>query len=340
MRRRSGSGIGLPPILLAAVLLASLVMPVAAFAPTGAATAAEARFDNQKTFGRFGRPLASVGNPAAEQLAKATRTSDTGTATTLRTIARYPSANWVGGQSPADAQAFVASITEQAASQRSVAQIVMFDLPNRTCPRDDHFAVTTASSYRAWVRGFVAGLGRHRAIVIVEPDALGLADCLPAGQRLERYALIRYAVREVRAQRSWAYIDVGHSAWLSVRTAVDRLRASGISTASGFSLNSSNFRPDEELIPYGEAISRRVRGRHFVIDSSRNGMPVTDSSWCNPANTGLGHAPALRTNVRKLDAYLWIKNPGGSDGNCNGGPEPGHWFAEYAQMLVANAHLD
>jgi endoglucanase len=328
-------------------LLAGLTVALTvAVAPvwTGAASAAPGAasgytWHDPRPYGRFGRPLAlDQHNTAIQQLQAAGTTMSPAVRSAVQQIAKRPSANWIGSQSPAEAQDLVSRLMASAASQGGLAQLVMFNLPNRTCDRDDHFAVTTATSYRAWVRGFVRGLGKQRAIVVVEPDAVAMASCLPAAQQRERYALVKYAVNQVRAQGSWAYIDIGHSNWLSVKTAVSRLKASGISRASGFSLNVSNFRPNKELLKYGTAINRKVH-RNFVIDTSRNGKAPTSSQWCNPKNTGLGHAPSPRTGIKHLDAYLWIKNPGGSDGACNGGPEPGHWYQQYALMLVRNARL-
>ena len=31
-----------------------------------------------------------------------------------------------------------------------------------------------------------------------------------------------------------------------------------------------------------------------------------------------------------VDAFLWIKTPGESDGTCSGGPAAGKWWGEYA----------
>ncbi|RIX26082.1 glycoside hydrolase family 6 protein [Amnibacterium setariae] len=329
---------------IATRLLAGLTvaMTVAA-APiwTGTASAAPSGYSwsDPRPYGRFGRPLAlDLHNTAVQQLETAGPTLSAATRSAVLQIAKRPSANWIGGQSPAEAQDLVSRIVASATAQKGLAQLVMFNLPNRTCGRDDGFLPTTATSYRAWVRGFVRGLAKQKAIVIVEPDAVAMASCLPVKQQKERFALVKYAVDQVRAQGSWAYIDIGHSKWLDVKTAVARLKASGISRASGFSLNVSNFRPNSELVKYGNAITARVH-RNFVIDTSRNGKAPTNAQWCNPANKGLGHAPTTRTNVKHLDAYLWIKNPGGSDGDCNGGPEPGHWYQQYALMLVRNARL-
>jgi endoglucanase len=81
---------------------------------------------------------------------------------------------------------------------------------------------------------------------------------------------------------------------------------------------------------------------HFVIDTSRNGRGPLDvaryaeppysqpesvirglasGAWCTPPGTGLGLRPTTETGVPLLDAYLWIKTVGESDGSCdiNGG---------------------
>lgn len=101
---------------------------------------------------------------------------------------------------------------------------------------------------------------------------------------------------------------------------------------------------------------------HFVIDTSRNGQgpwtapadhPAGDvQDWCNPPDRGLGLRPSANTGVALLDAYLWIKIPGESDGQCtrwdpaNGidpvrgyaDPAAGAWFPQMALELVHNAN--
>jgi len=61
---------------------------------------------------------------------------------------------------------------------------------------------------------------------------------------------------------------------------------------------------------------------HFVIDTSRNGLgPWTPDAaypdpqdWCNPPDRGLGLRPTTDTGDPLIDAYLWVKVPGESDG--------------------------
>jgi endoglucanase len=129
---------------------------------------------------------------------------------------------------------------------------------------------------------------------------------------------------------------------------------------------------------------------HFVIDTSRNGTgtlntapyaappynqppdviaALTADNWCNPFGAGLGDRPTANTGVTLLDAKLWVKTPGQSDGSCDiaGGarawdyqddnpwgltgdaqnhfdplwgetdPAAGSWFPDQALQLVRNA---
>lgn len=96
---------------------------------------------------------------------------------------------------------------------------------------------------------------------------------------------------------------------------------------------------------------------HFVLDTSRNGQgPWTPTAtypdpqaWCNPPGRGLGLRPTTDTGVPLADAYLWIKTPGQSDGQCNRGvagsttdpewggivdPAAGAWFRAQALQLA------
>ncbi|MBJ7438120.1 MAG: glycoside hydrolase family 6 protein [Sphingopyxis sp.] len=100
--------------------------------------------------------------------------------------------------------------------------------------------------------------------------------------------------------------------------------------------------------------------KHAVIDTSRNGRgswepPVgkyPDAEvWCNPPGRGLGRRPTLETADPYVDAFLWIKIPGESDGECHRGrggpadpergltaPPAGSWFPEQARELIEFAN--
>src|SRR4051812_34732601 len=202
------------------------------------------------------------------------------------------------------------------------------------------------TAYRAWARSFAHGIGSRRAIVIVEPDAIPQAivqSCLSQAAKAERYALIAYAVKTfARLPHTAVYIDAGNPGWVRPPTGlVAPLRASGIARADGFALNVSNFYSTKKVISYGRVLSRHLHGAHFVIDTSRNGNGATleddagGPKWCNPPGRAIGHSPTTRTGRRKVDAYLWVKTPGASDGPCRAGAPPaGHWWPDYALALV------
>ena len=94
---------------------------------------------------------------------------------------------------------------------------------------------------------------------------------------------------------------------------------------------------------YGRRLSQALGGKHFVIDTGRNGDGPPDAgtagpTWCNPPGRALGKSPTTSTGHKLVDAYLWVKRPGESDGACRpGDPASGLWFARYAAGLVARA---
>jgi len=109
-----------------------------------------------------------------------------------------------------------------------------------------------------------------------------------------------------------------------------------VAAADGFSLNVSNFYTTTDSTTYGTALSSKINNKHFVIDTSRNGNG-SNGDWCNPSGRALGQFPTVSTGNSLIDAYLWLKTPGESDGSCNGGPSAGTWWTDYALGLGKNA---
>jgi endoglucanase len=275
---------------------------------------------------------------SAARAAAGLRDSRPDDAAELDKIARNSQADWFGDWDS------VATLTQTVAARRRTIRaagalpvFVVYDIPLRDCHGNSGGGATSPSAYRLWIRNFVAGLARGSAAVIVEPDALAQLGCLRPGQRTTRLALLRYAVRTLASQEGTAvYLDAGHAGWVPVRAMAERLRDAGVADARGFSLNVSNFDATAGEQAYGRAISSKVHGRHFVIDTSRNGLGPGDG-WCNPPGRALGHRPTGATGHARADAYLWIKPPGESDGPCNGGPQAGEWWTAYAVGLAERA---
>jgi endoglucanase len=261
----------------------------------------------------------------------------------LTAIANTPQAYWiVPSFSPATVAGAVAKYTDAAQDAGAVPVLTLYGIPHRDCGSFAAGGFATAADYRRWIDGIASGVGSSPAAIVVEPDALAMADCLSPDQRQERFGLLRYAVDTLtRNPAAAVYIDGGHSRWHSVDEMAARLNEVGVDRARGFSLNTANFFTTDEEIAYGEAISALTNGSHYVIDTSRNGAgPAPDSAlnWCNPSGRALGIPPTAATAGAHAGAYLWIKRPGESDGTCDRGePQAGRFVDQYAISLARNA---
>lgn len=200
--------------------------------------------------------------------------------------------------------------------------------------------------YRAWIDKFAAGVGTERVVVILEGDALPMADCLTASQRTTRYNLLRYAVNTLSAlEKTSVYVDMGNANWHTADEMVKRWNDARLNNAKGFSLNVAGFQTTVKTKNYGNAISKKLGNRHFVIDTGRNGTgPNPDNIVCNAPGLGLGSRPTSSTPYTRVDAFLWVKPPGESDGNWGGcdkafpnPPPAGAWWRKHALMLAQNA---
>ena len=257
----------------------------------------------------------------------------------LTAIANTPQAYWLV---PGSSAATVAKYVGDAQAAGALPVFALYGIPHRDCGSFAAGGFASAGDYKGWIDGIASDLGSAPAAVIVEPDALAMADCLSGDQRKERYDLIRYAVDTLtRNPAAAVYIDAGHLRWHSADDMAARLNQAGVAQARGFSLNTANFFTTEDEIGYGEAISGLTNGSHYVIDTSRNGAgPAPDSAldWCNPSGRALGTPPTTATAGAHADAYLWIKRPGESDGSCNrGDPPAGNFVTQFAVDLARNA---
>jgi len=276
---------------------------------------------------------------AARQVAewRATRPDD---AAQMEKIASTSQADWFVGDSGATFRREVAERTRKIARSRALPVFVLYNIPKRDCGSYSAGGATSTVAYRRWISDFAAGVGKRKLAVVVEPDALAGLDCLGPAARVTRYSLLRYAVgRIARNPRAAIYLDAGNSAWQPPAIMAKRLRKAGVAEARGFALNVSNFQTTAASIVYGDRLARLLGRKHYVIDTSRNGLgPATgEEYWCNPPGRALGQRPTTDTTSSLADAYLWVKLPGESDGTCKGGPRSGTWWPEYALGLAERA---
>jgi endoglucanase len=366
-------------------------------------------------------------NPAAQQqIAQLTSAGDRGDAALLRAMQETPRAVWITGGTPNDARVLAQKTVLRAAGRNELPVLVLYDIPFRDCSQYSAGGAATTADYEAWVDGVAAGIGDRQAIVLLEPDGLGIipwyrpfgtgglewcrpAEADPDTAAADRFEQLNDAVDALKALPNVSlYLDGTHSGWLGAGDAADRLVRAGVLRADGFFLNVSNYELTSHLAKYGTWVSQCIAfatnpeeggwrlGHYdwcasqyypaspgdfstwhltdewyasnlghaaptvrFVVDTSRNGVgPWTPpagtysdpQAWCNPPDRGLGLRPTVETGVPLLDAYLWVKVPGESDGQCYRGtagptdpvrnmvdPPAGAWFPELALELVQNA---
>jgi endoglucanase len=329
-----------------------------------------------------------------------------------------------------------------ATREHAVPILVAYNVPFRDCAQYSAGGAVDTAEYEAWIDGFARGIGKGKAVVIVEPDALGIIPynttiygatdwCqptvtdvsgstvpAPGANPTERYQQINYAVDSLESQAPNAavYLDGTHSAFLGVGEAAYRLVQAGVLRAQGFFLNISNYQLSTELVTYGTWVSDciaaaengaswalghfdycpsqynpttgygldyseayaatvnaslagmlngAVATTHFVLDTSRNGQGVLDPSkyvappynqpatvigalnagnWCNARSAGAGARPTADAGTPLVDAYLWVKVPGESDGSCDiAGGARGWDYSQYDPWSVsgdAENHFD
>lgn len=272
-------------------------------------------------------------NSSAARQANEWRSSRPGDASAMDYLAAQATAQWLGGWS-GDVGSAARQVVSQAAQNGSVPVLVAYNIPFRDCGGYSAGGATSRDAYLSWIRSLAGGIGGNSAIVILEPDGLSTVSCLSGGDQQMRKELLSQATSILKSNgNTRVYIDAGHSGWIDAGVMAQDLKASGIDAADGFALNVSNFMPTADEISYGTKVSQNLGGKHFVIDTARNGNG-SSGEWCNPSGRASGQKPTAATGNPLVDAFLWLKVPGESDGNCNGGPSAGAWWPEYALGLV------
>ena len=284
--------------------------------------------------------------PASAQVAIWRHRGDHADARLIAQIARRPTAKWLTGAGQSGRQV-AAAMVDGAARAHAVAQLVLYNIPDRDCHGLSGGGAPSAPAYLAWVRNVARGIGSHPVIVILEPDAIDQAasGCIGTDGAHERYGMLADASKILhRDPHAHIYLDAGTAGWLAPAQIVQPLYLSGITHDAGFAVNVANFYSTAQSVAYGRRLSRRLKGAHFVIDTSRNGNgpppgSTGTSEWCNPPGRALGHPPTTHTSIARVDALLWVKYPGASDGVCRPGqPSAGTWWPSYALSLVRNRH--
>ena len=224
-------------------------------------------------------------------------------------------------------------VTQAAAVTGRLPVLVLYHRPGRDCGSYSGGGAAEQSSYLTWVGAVADAIGDQRVLVVVEPDAIPQAlsgQCAQDGNPAATYAMLASAVEILAAaENTLVYLDAGHPGWIADTAALaGALRDSGAEQADGFSLNVSNFATTADNQTYGDALSAALGDKQYLIDVSRNGRgapeadPASIDAWCNPPGVALGENPRIGADRALAVGFLWIKEPGASDGNCRDGEPP------------------
>jgi endoglucanase len=260
-------------------------------------------------------------SPSMQQWRSYSSSGQTRNADLIWKIAREPKNVWVGRFTSPNFFVKVRRIFYAAAAQRAVPLLTVMRAQATACsPTYDGGGPAEDALTRAWYDDLARAIGNDRVVIAFEPDSLGTIDCQAPSRRDDRIALLRYGV-DVLSQlpNATIYLEGGASDWEPAKRTAAQLRAIGVSKVRGFMLNATHHDWTYENIKHGLDISRRVGGKHFIINTAENGRgPVhyrlsngrRITVWCNPGLRGLGTPPTTATSNPLVDAYLWINRPG------------------------------
>ena len=232
---------------------------------------------------------------AKRQIAELTSRGDKQSADLIRAMIDTPQAVWFTAGTPASVLRDVRSTVARATAKKTVPVLVAYNIPFRDCAQFSAGGATTRAEYEAWIDGFAAGIGNRRAIVILEPDGLGIipwydpygsadgnnalewcqpAEADPATAAAERFAMLNYAVDALAALPNvTTYLDGTHSAWLGSGDIAHRLVQAGVADADGFYVNVSNYHFTTNNTAYGRWISSCIAYATVVAAGDFFGCP-------------------------------------------------------------------
>jgi endoglucanase len=295
--------------------------------------------------------------PAYVQWARWTRSGQASKADTIWRLAREPRFRWFGKFTRPHMQKKVRGFLDRVQCDQpgAVPLMVVMRHQGKSCG-GGYRAGGEAEDRRTmkWYEDFAQAVGDARVVIAFEPDSLGTLDCLAVHRRWDRLRVLRHGVDVLSTlPNATIYLEAGASDWEPAKRTANQLRFIGIHKVRGFMLNVTHHDWTRYNVRHGLDISRRVGGKHFIINTSYNGrgplhykkwinrtkhMWRRINVWCHPGLRGLGPAPTTATSHPKVDAYMYINRPGYSAGSCNGGPLPiGTWWPERGLMYAQYA---
>lgn len=299
------------------------------------------------------KPAAALGTPYLNTASTAMKAYQAETDPAQKLVdyqlAITPNGEWFDGTRSTD-DTWLKSLINKANTSNTVLPLVIYGIPGRDCGLYSAGGQADAASYKAWIDRVSTMVGNSKMMVVVEPDAISYCNN-NATVRAERTSLLRYVGEKFKANNPNAqlYLHAG-SGQLSYEYAVPAVKDAGIENYRGFAMNvaSHGVTPVEES--WAEGLVKKLEdvgipNMHYVVDTSRNGVALDPNSnpgakylSCNNMTAAVGQRPTHVTTGENADAYMWVKHPGVSDGECaKGDPAAGVWNPSYAATLVNNA---
>ena len=115
-----------------------------------------------------------INHGAVEQIAVLTSSGDKADANLIQEMIDTPQAVWFEGGTPQKVQQAVKNTVKLAEGKKTVPVLVVYNIPFRDCAQFSAGGATSVEEYTAWIDGFAAGIGNAQAVVILEPDGLGI----------------------------------------------------------------------------------------------------------------------------------------------------------------------
>jgi endoglucanase len=271
----------------------AVLAAAAALALTAGMSSAMASGPERQSSTKFYVPKAPDG--ALKQIAQLKSVGDKTDAALIRDMIKTPQASWFTSGTPMQVQWNVMQTVFKAAAQRAVPTLVAYDLPYRDCGQYSSGGATGTAAYEKWIAAFARGIGHSKAIVILEPDGLGLipnytsaldgsSNCTIANDPSlapgdaatpeNRFAQLNYAVDVLKKNPNvTVYLDATHTAWQNVGESADRLAKAGVARATGFFVNVSNYQYTPNLVQYGNWVSECLAYTTTVKVGDYNGCP-------------------------------------------------------------------
>lgn len=328
-RRRGFPRWALVTVLAAALVVILVIIGVVGWAITSGLQALGAQPPG------VGTTIVAPQESKAAQFAADDEAASAGQMQAAQYLAAQPTAYWLTPEiDPIDeVGGRILGLAAEAREQKASLAVVVYGLPERDCGNHSAGGLDDAD-YATWTTQIGDALDAVKdvqKIVVLEPDSLALApDC---GNIDERTSQLHDAVGRLTGVDTWIYLDGGHSNWLPADQMADLITRVDVSgEVRGFTTNVSNFNTTTDEFAYAHTVAGILGWGHAIVDTSRNGAGATPD-WCNPPGRLVGDAGGTYGDD-VVDTNLWIKVPGESDGECNGGPAAGSWWPDAAVELT------